>query len=60
VVFTGDTQNQLTWNGNSGRAGSIVDANTAVEDAEYTVLVADTGNSNCIIPCDPPIRNQPD
>jgi hypothetical protein len=56
--FIGDTQNQLTWNGTSARAGSIVDANTAVETAEYTILVTDT-TTNCVISCDPPVANKP-
>jgi hypothetical protein len=59
VNFLNDTQNQLSWNGNSTRAGSIVDANTQVETAEYTVIVSDTQNGNALIVCDPPIRNQP-
>lgn len=54
--FTNDPQNQLSWNG-SGRAGAIIDANTQVETAEYSLLVADTGNGNCTIPCDPKIIN---
>lgn len=59
VNFLNDTQNQLSWNGNSTRAGSIVDANTQVENAEYTVIVSDTQNGNALIVCDPPVRNQP-
>lgn len=59
VNFLNDTQNQLSWNGNSPRAGSIVDANTQVENAEYTVIVSDTQNGNALIVCDPPVRNQP-
>jgi hypothetical protein len=58
-VFTDDPNNQLTWNGNSPYAGSIVDANTAVETAKYTINITDTGNGNCNIPCDPPVRNEP-
>lgn len=58
-VFQGDDDNhQLSWNGQSPYAGSIVDANTAVETAKYTLNVADTGNGNCIIPCDPLIKNE--
>jgi hypothetical protein len=59
VNFLNDALNQLSWNGNSPRAGSIVDANTQVENAEYTVIVSDTQNGNALIVCDPPIRNQP-
>jgi hypothetical protein len=59
VNFLNDPLNQLSWNGNSPRAGSIVDANTQVENAEYTVIVSDTQNGNALIVCDPPVRNQP-
>jgi hypothetical protein len=59
INFLNDPLNQLTWNGNSHRAGSIVDSNTQVENAEYTVIVTDTKNGNVLIVCDPPIRNQP-
>lgn len=58
-LILNDALNQLTWNGNSPRAGCIVDANTQVENAEYTVIVSDTGNDNALIVCDPPVRNQP-
>ncbi|HSM11055.1 MAG TPA: hypothetical protein VK827_05760 [Lysobacter sp.] len=57
-TFENDVNNQLTWNGFSGRAGSIVDANTAVETAEYIIHVTDTGNGNCSIPCDPTVTNK--
>lgn len=58
-TFTDDTQHQLSWNGASGRAGTIIDANTQVETAEYSILVTDTGNGNCTIPCDPTVKNVP-
>jgi hypothetical protein len=38
--------------GNSPRAGSIVDSNTEVENAEYTVIVADMQNGDALIDCD--------
>lgn len=57
-TFTGDGADQLTWNGNSTKAGSIVDANTAVENAKYSIIVTDT-TANCTIVCDPPVKNQP-
>jgi len=57
-TFENDVNNQLTWNGSSGRAGSIVDANTAVETAEYIIYVTDTGNGNCSIRCDPTVTNK--
>jgi hypothetical protein len=56
--FFNDTNNQLSWNGNSGRAATIIDANSHVETAEYNVIVTDTGNGNCTIQCDPPIINR--
>lgn len=56
-TFRDDPFNQLSWNG-SGRAGTLVDANTSVETAKYTVNVADTGNGNCNIPCDPLVTNK--
>lgn len=58
-TFKDDPQHQLSWNGNGQRAGSIVDANTQVETAEYSILVTDTGNGSCTIPCDPPVINKP-
>lgn len=57
--FTGDSKSQLSWNGNSPRAGSITDVNEQVETAEYSLRVMDTGNGNCTIDCDPPIDNKP-
>lgn len=57
-VFADDSNSQLTWNGQSSYAGNIVDANTAVETAKYTLNVTDTGNGNCTIPCDPQIKNE--
>ncbi|MFZ9362234.1 MAG: hypothetical protein ACO25T_01195 [Arenimonas sp.] len=59
VVFQNDSSNQLSWNGNGNRAGNIVDQNTAVENAEYSVLITDTGNGNTVFVCDPPVKNVP-
>lgn len=56
-TFTGDPGNQLSWNG-GGRAGTIIDSNTQVETAKYTVQVVDTGNGNRTVPCDPQIINR--
>jgi hypothetical protein len=58
INFLDDPLNQLSWNGSSGRAGSIIDQNTQVENAEYTVIVSDTQAGNVLIVCDPPVRNQ--
>ena len=58
-VFKDDPNNQLSWVGQSPYAGSIIDANTAVENAEYTINITDTGNGNCNIRCDPTVKNQP-
>lgn len=54
--FQNDNANQLTWNGNSTKAGTITDTNSAVENAEYTLLITDT-TANCTVSCDPPVRN---
>jgi hypothetical protein len=59
VPFTNDTNSQLSWSGQSAYAGSIVDQNSAVETAKYSVIVSDTGNGNCMITCDPTVKNQP-
>jgi hypothetical protein len=57
VVFQNDGTSQLTWNGNGNRAGNIVDRNSQVENAEYSVLITDTSNGNTVFVCDPPIKN---
>lgn len=57
VVFQNDGTSQLSWNGNGNRAGNIIDQNTSVENAEYSVLITDTGNGNTVFVCDPPIKN---
>ena len=57
-TFKDDTQNQFSWSGNGNRAGVIIDVNNAVENAEYSIQVMDTGNGNCTIPCDPPAINK--
>lgn len=55
--FQDDVNNQLSWNG-GGRAGTIVDLNTEVASAKYTVNVTDTANGDCTIPCDPAVVNK--
>jgi len=57
VDFVDDDQHQLTWEGSGNRAGTIIDANTMVETAEYTIVITDT-DANCTIPCDPNIINR--
>lgn len=57
-VFTDDVHNQLSWTGNGRYAGSIIDVNSMVENAKYTVNVTDTSNGNCTIACDPRVVNQ--
>lgn len=57
-TFLNDPNNQLSWSGNSKRNGNIIDANNAIANAEYCVIVTDTGNGNCTIVCDPPIINR--
>jgi hypothetical protein len=58
VNFVRDTNQQLSWQGDGKRAGSIVDANVAVESAKYTVVIVDTGNNGCTVYCDPNIINR--
>jgi len=57
VVFQNDATSQLSWSGNGNRAGNIVDQNSQVENAEYSVLITDTGNGNAVLVCDPPVKN---
>ena len=56
--FLNAPNHQLSWSGNSGRNGNIIDENSQVESAEYCVIVTDTGNGNCTIVCDPPVINR--
>lgn len=60
--FSGDLNQQLKWNNGSKYAGEIVDKNTAVQNAYYSVNVIDTrnpNNPNCVISCDPGVINKP-
>lgn len=56
--FTDDPARQLRFEG-SANAGVIFDKNTEVLEAKYTVIVKDTENGDCTIPCDPMVRNVP-
>lgn len=56
--FTNDLEQQLRFVG-SGNAGRVIDLNSGVLSAKYTILVTDNGNENCTIPCDPMITNRP-
>lgn len=56
-TITDDPNHQVTWVGTSPYAGTIIDANTAVANAKYTMNITDTGNGNCNIPCDPRVTN---
>ena len=56
--FFHDDFNQLSWSGNGNRAGNIIDANSQIANAEYCVIVKDTGNGDCTIVCDPPVINR--
>jgi hypothetical protein len=58
VNFVNDDQHQLTWAGNGNYGGSIVDANTQVETAKYTIVISDT-TAGCTVPCDPTVQNKP-
>lgn len=57
--FLNDPLNQLSWSGNGNYAGSIIDQNSQVETAEYSIEIQDTGNNNVLFPCDPPVTNKP-
>ena len=57
VNFSDDPYNQLTWRGNAPTTGVITDANTEVENAHYSVTVADS-TADCTFPCDPMIDNE--
>ncbi len=57
-IFTDDTHNQLGWE-LRGKLRTIGNKNTATQNAKYTIMVEDTDNSNCVIPCDPGVRNKP-
>jgi len=57
-VFTDDANNQLGWELRR-KPHTIGNRNTAIQDAKYTILVEDTGNGSCVIPCDPGVRNLP-
>jgi hypothetical protein len=57
-TFTGNGASQLTWNGNSTKAGSIVDFNMSVENAYFSLTITDTV-ANCTVLCNPPVRNMP-
>lgn len=56
--FANDGAHQLSWTQTDSATGTIIDANTAVETAKYTVQVTDT-TSGASIPCDPMIFNRP-
>lgn len=56
--FKDDTKSQLSWQGNGKRAGNIQDQNSQIETAKYSIIVADTGNGNCKVKCDPPVINR--
>ncbi len=59
--FEGDDDNQMSWTPTAGSttSGTITDLNNKSGLVDYTIHVKDTNNNNCIIKCDPQIRNQP-
>lgn len=59
VEFSGDIENQLSWQqGTSNAQAVITDTDTSSGDGEYSIVVSDT-TANCTLVCDPPIRNKP-
>jgi hypothetical protein len=61
VNFVSDTAQQLSWQPTSGStaAGTIVDVNTQVENADYVTVVVDAQANGATIYCDPMISNEP-
>jgi hypothetical protein len=59
ITFQDDPLGQLSARGNAPRTRIIDDRCTAQLDARYKVEVTDTTVSGTI-PCDPPIRNNPE
>ena len=59
VVFSGDVENQLSWQpGDSPTSAVITDSDTETGDGNFCVSVSDT-SANCTFPCDPAIKNVP-
>lgn len=57
--FTGSHKKQLSWESKSAWAGTINDENKLEMKAKYTITVMDTLNGNCVISCDPGVKNLP-
>lgn len=55
--FRDDKFDQLSWRGDSEKAGNLIDKNDKVQTAYYTIVVTDK-DANCEIPCDPRIVNE--
>lgn len=59
VVFSGDVENQLSWQpGESPTSVVITDSDTETGEGSFCVSVSDT-TANCTFPCDPVIKNVP-
>lgn len=59
VVFSGDVENQLSWQpGDSPISAVITDSDTETGSGNFCVSVSDT-TANCTLPCDPTITNKP-
>ncbi len=55
-TFGNDTNNQLGWDAANSKIRNL---NTMTQDAKYTIIVVDSANGNCVIPCDPGVKNKP-
>lgn len=59
VVFSGDVENQLSWQpGDAPTVVVITDSDTQTGSGSYCTTVSDT-SANCSFSCDPSITNKP-
>ena len=59
VVFSGDVEQQLSWQAGDVQTRVVItDSDTQTGAGTYCVTVYDT-TANCTIPCDPAIVNKP-
>lgn len=59
VVFTGDIENQLSWQpGGTPTSVVITDSDSSSGSGYFSITVSDT-TANCTLPCDPDITNRP-
>ena len=59
VVFSGDIENQLSWQaGTPATTVTITDSDASTGSGYYKVIVSDS-TASCTFPCDPDITNRP-